>query len=85
MIIVTLFLATVWMEIHQNPEPSSTFTTTKVQPSEPKELEEGECLFYSKMWVKGTLLHFIVNSGSQNNLISAKVVKRLYLSITLHP
>jgi hypothetical protein len=34
------------------------------------------------MWVKGTLLHFIVDSGSQKNLISAEVVKRLVLSTT---
>jgi hypothetical protein len=28
-------------------EPSSTVTTTKVQPSEPEEPEEGERLFHS--------------------------------------
>jgi hypothetical protein len=37
-------------------EPSSTVATTKVQPSEPEEPEEGECLFHSQMWVKGTLV-----------------------------
>jgi hypothetical protein len=37
------------------------------------------------MWVKGTLLHFIVDSDSQKNLISADVVKRLALSTTSHP
>jgi hypothetical protein len=37
------------------------------------------------MWVKGTLLHFIVDSGSQKNLISTKVVKQLGLSTTPHP
>jgi hypothetical protein len=37
------------------------------------------------MWVKGTLLHFIVDSGSQKNLISAEVVKQLGLSTTPHP
>jgi hypothetical protein len=31
------------------------------------------------MWVKGTPLHFIVDSGSQKNLISVEVVKRLAL------
>jgi hypothetical protein len=36
------------------------------------------------MWVKGTPLHFIVDNNSQNNLISAKVVKQLGLSTT-HP
>jgi hypothetical protein len=37
------------------------------------------------MWVKGTLLHFIVDSGSQKNLISAEVVKQLALPTMLHP
>jgi hypothetical protein len=37
------------------------------------------------MWVKGTLLHFIVDSGSQKNLISAEVVKQLVLPTTPHP
>jgi hypothetical protein len=37
------------------------------------------------MWVKGTPLHFIVDSGSQKNLISAEVFKRLALSTTLSP
>jgi hypothetical protein len=48
-------------------------------------LEEGEHLFHSHMWVKGTPLHFIVDSGSQKNLISAEVVKQLGLSTTPHP
>jgi hypothetical protein len=46
-----------------NVKPSATVTTTKVHPSEPKEPEEGELLFHSQMWVKGPLLHFIVDSG----------------------
>jgi hypothetical protein len=66
-------------------EPSATVTTTKVQPSEPEEPEEGEHLFHSYMWVKGVLLHFIVDSGSQKNMISAEVIKWLDLSMTLHP
>jgi hypothetical protein len=37
------------------------------------------------MWVKGTLLHFIVYNGIQKNLISSKVIKQLGLSTTLHP
>jgi hypothetical protein len=37
------------------------------------------------MWVKGTPFHFIVDSGSQKNLILAEVVKRLALSKTPHP
>jgi hypothetical protein len=58
-------------------EPSATVATTKLQPSEPDEPEEGERLFHSQMWVKGTPLHFIIDSGSQKNLISAEVIKRL--------
>jgi hypothetical protein len=34
-----------------------------------------ESLFHSQMWVKGTPLHFIINSGSQKNLISMEVIK----------
>ena len=37
------------------------------------------------MWVKGSLLQFIVDSGSQKNLISAYDVKRLGLPTTTHP
>jgi hypothetical protein len=65
-------------------EPSVIVATTKVQPSKPEEPEEGEHLFHSQMLVKGTLLHFIVDSASQKNLISAEVVKRLDQLITLH-
>jgi hypothetical protein len=36
------------------------------------------------MWVKGALLHFIVDNGSQKNLISIEVVKRLDLPTTPH-
>jgi hypothetical protein len=49
-------------------EPSATVSTTKLQPVEPDEPEEGELLFHSQMWVKGTLMHFIVDSSSQKNL-----------------
>jgi hypothetical protein len=66
-------------------ETSVTNGTTKVQPSKPKKLEEGECLFHSQMWVKEALLHFIVDISSQRNLISAKLVKRLGLPMTSHP
>jgi hypothetical protein len=44
-------------------EPSATIATTKLQLGERDETEEGEHLFHSHMWVKGTLLHFIVDSG----------------------
>jgi hypothetical protein len=37
------------------------------------------------MWVKGTLLHFIIDSASQNNLISVEVIKRLTLPTTPRP
>jgi hypothetical protein len=66
-------------------ETSATIATTKVQPSEPEEPEKGECLFHSLMWVKGAPLHFIVDSSTQKNLISAKFVKQLDLSMTSHP
>jgi hypothetical protein len=36
------------------------------------------------MWVKGTPLHFVVDSGSQNNLILAEVFQQLGLSTTPH-
>jgi hypothetical protein len=36
------------------------------------------------MWVKGDPLHFIVDSGSHKNLISAEVVKGLDLPTTSH-
>jgi hypothetical protein len=44
-------------------EISSIVATTKVQPSELEEPEEGECIFHSQMWVKGALIHFIVDRG----------------------
>jgi hypothetical protein len=66
-------------------EPSATISTTKIQLSELDEPEEGEHLFHSQMWVKGTPLHFIVDSGSHKNLISAEFIKRLGLSTMLHP
>jgi len=39
------------------------------------------------MWVNGTLLHFIVDSISQKNLILIEVIKQLDFSTTphLHP
>jgi hypothetical protein len=59
--------------------------TATIQPEEPEDPEEGEHLFHSQMWVKGTPLHFIVDSGSQKNLISAEVIKQLDLLTTPHP
>jgi hypothetical protein len=66
-------------------DPTATVTTTTIQPEEPVDPEEGEHLFHSQMWVKGTPLHFIVDSDSQKNLISAEVIKQLGLSTTPHP
>ena len=37
------------------------------------------------MWVKGSLLQFIVDNGSQKNLISEEVVNQLRFSTTTHP
>ena len=48
-------------------DPSSIFSTTKIQREDP---EEGECLFHSQMWMKGSPLQFLVDSKSQKNLIS---------------
>jgi hypothetical protein len=45
-------------------EPSATVSTTKIHPDELDELKEGERLFHSQMWMKGTQLHFIIDSGS---------------------
>jgi hypothetical protein len=59
--------------------------TTTIQPEEPEDPEEGEHLFHSHMWVKGTPMHFIVDSGSQKNLISIEVIKQLDFSKTPHP
>eukprot|EP00253_Pinus_taeda_P035123 PITA_35123 len=65
-------------------EPSTTNATTKIQKNEPEDLGEGEHLFHSKMWVKGSSLQFIFDSGSRKNLISAEVMKRLGLPTTPH-
>jgi hypothetical protein len=56
-------------------DPTTIVATAKIQPEEPTDPEEGECIFHSQMWVKGTPLHFIVDRGIQKNLISAKVIK----------
>jgi hypothetical protein len=65
-------------------DPTATVATTKIQLEEPIYLEEGERLFHSHMWVNKTPLHFIVDNDIQKNLISAKVIKQLGLSITPH-
>ena len=65
-------------------DPTTIVATTTIQPEEPIDPEEGEHLFHSQMWVKGTPLHFIVDSRSQKNLVSAEVVKQLGLPTTPH-
>jgi hypothetical protein len=52
-------------------DPTAIVSTATIQPEEPTDPEEGERLFHSQMWVKGTPLHFIIDSGSQKKLISA--------------
>jgi hypothetical protein len=66
-------------------DPTTIVATATIQLEEPTDLEEGECLFHSQMWVKGTPLHFIVDRRSQKNLISVEVIKLLGLSTTPHP
>ena len=66
-------------------ESNAIVSTTKLQLGEPDEPEEGEHLFHSQMWVKGTLLHFIVESVSQKNIISVEVIKWLALPTMPHP
>jgi hypothetical protein len=66
-------------------EPIATISTTKLQPGEPDEPEDGERLFHSQMWVKGIALHLNIDSSIQKNLISAEVVKKQALSIMPHP
>jgi hypothetical protein len=64
--------------------PTSIVVTATIQLEEPTDPEEGEHLFHSQMWVKGTSLHFIVDSRSQKNLISAEVIKQLGFLTTPH-
>jgi hypothetical protein len=49
---------------------NATISTMNMQKEETEDPEEEERLFHSQMWVKGSPLEFIVNSGSQKNLIS---------------
>jgi hypothetical protein len=63
-------------------ESNFIVATTKLQLGEIDKPKEGEHLFHSYMWVKGTPLHFIIDSGSQKNLISAEVVKQLTFNPT---
>ena len=66
-------------------ERNATVAIAKIQKEEPEDPEEAERLFHSQMWVKGSPLWFIVENGSQNNLISADVMKQLGLPTIAHP
>ena len=50
-------------------DPTAIVTTATIQLEEPVDPEEGEHLFHSQMWVKGTLLHVIVDRDNKKNLI----------------
>ena len=66
-------------------DPTATVAITQIQLDNPEESEAEERLFHSQMWVKGMPLHFVVDNGSQKNLISAEFIKRLELPTTPHP
>ena len=51
--------------------------TTKIQKVKCKDEKEGDHFFHSHMWVNGLSVQFIVDNGSQKNLILAKVIKGL--------
>jgi len=59
--------------------------TSKLRKAELEDPEEGEHLFRSQMWVKGSSVKFIIESRIQKNLISTEVVKRLKLPAMSHP
>lgn len=63
----------------------TTISTTNVQKTEPKDPKEGECLFHSQMWVKASLLQFIIDNEGQKNLILAEAMKWLGVLTTPHP
>ena len=41
-------------------DPSGFFATTKLQREDPEDPKEGERLFHSQMWVKGSQLQFLI-------------------------
>jgi hypothetical protein len=43
-------------------DPIVIFATVTIQPEEQTDPEKGEHLFHSQMWVKGTPLHFFIDS-----------------------
>ena len=46
-------------------DPSSIFAITKLQREDLEDPKEGERLFHSQMWVKGSPMQFLVDGGSQ--------------------
>ena len=66
-------------------DPNAIVATTKIQKEELEDPEKAECLFHSQMWVKGSLLRFIVDNGSQKNLVSVDAVKCLGFPTIAHP
>ena len=66
-------------------DPNATISTTNIQKEEPEDSEEEERLFHSQMWVKGSPLQFIIDSGNEKNLISSEVVNWLGFLTTSHP
>ena len=65
--------------------PKAIVSTTKLQREDREDREEGERLFHSQMWVKGFPLQFLVDSGSQKNLISVDFMRYLSLPTITHP
>ena len=65
-------------------DPNAIVATTKLQREDPEDPEDGEGLFHSQMWVKGSPLQFLVDNESQKHLISTEVVKRLGLPTIAH-
>lgn len=63
-------------------EPGATVATIKIQKIEPEDLQEGERIFHSQKWVKGSLLQLIFHSMIQKNPISIEVMKHLGLKYT---
>jgi hypothetical protein len=54
-------------------EPTTTVATTKLHPGEPDKPEEGDHLFHSQMWVKGTVITEISSAqGDKNSASSAQ-------------
>ena len=48
---------------------SAIVATTKLQREDPEDLKEGQRLFHSQMWVKGSPLSFLFDGGRKKSLI----------------